>query len=306
MKLMITGVAGFVGTNAAERLREKYEIIGVDKRAPRERFDGITYERSDILDYQDIKKIIWWHEPDVILHLAAVARVEPSLTDPIGCFRTNVAGTINLLEIAKKVGVGKFVYASSEAIYGKSDRYPTREIDHFRPATAYAASKIAADVMVQNCHGLNTCVLRSGMGIGERCNPAEQVAPKFILKAINDKPLLFPKGDVAHPTRDFNYIGNFIDGIELVIEHDATGVYNIGSGTETSMLDFAQKVIEIVGGGRIEFTDSFKYREAEAGMRTWLDISKARDELGYYPKIGLEEAIRISKDWLLTHSDYWR
>lgn len=305
MRLLLTGSSGFIGTNFCEAFHRNYELVGVDLNPPKEAFPNIKYYLADILDVSTLDKIVKAEKPDVIVHAAAQARVDPSYKDPIGTFRTNIQGTINLLDAALKHGVKRFVYLSSETIYGQADRYPTKETDHFRPISAYAASKISGDVITQCCHGLETVVVRSAMGYGPR-SPPEQVVTKFFIRVMEGKPLLFPKGNVVHPSRDVNYVGNFMDGVRLVIEHpNPARVYNIGSGRELSILGIAEKVIETVGSGEIVFTKEFKYRPGEEGVRTWLDITKAREDLGYEPRISFEQGLKLTYEWLRNNLSYW-
>ena len=300
MKVLITGASGFVGTNVAEQFAKNpdYEVVGVDMAGPRESFPGVQYVFGDLRDRDFVDVLLGTQKPDVIIHLAAQARVEPGLTDPVGTYRTNVGATINIMEACLKHKVGKLVYASSETIYGVADRYPEKEHYHFRPDSAYPASKAACDMMVSNCHGLKSVVIRSAMGYGPR-SPPNQVVTKFMLKAMDDKSLLFPEGVVQHPTRDMNYIENFVDGIRTVVDHpEVTGVFNIGSGEEIDMLSLAEKIIAIVGSGKIFFDHNFKYRPGEEGKRTWLDITKAHITLGYEPKVKLDEGLIKTSKWL--------
>ncbi len=177
---------------------------------------------------------------------------------------------------------------------------------------SYIAGGIAVhncDVMVQQLNGrlgMRTCVLRSGMGMGPRSPPKAQVVSRFIVRCLEDKPLLFPVRFGAHPTRDINPVWNFVDGVRLVLEARATGVYNIATGRELSIFDVAQKVVDAVGRGSVLSTPDFSYREGEDGMRTCLDIGKARDELGYEPRLTFEDALRPTIEWFKQWKDvYW-
>ena len=299
MKILLTGSSGFVGTNLAEHLVTEHEVFGVDLVAPIEPMYPTTYFKGDLLDRKFLDELFKQHKFDIVLHFGAQARVEPSLTDPIGTFRNNVQATINIMEGCLKYKI-RLVYASSETIYGEADRYPEKEHYHFRPDNAYAASKAACDILVSNCHGLKSVVVRSAMGYGPR-SPPNQVVTKFMLKAIDGKGLLFPDGPVRHPTRDMNYIGNFVEGVRLILEHpDVTGIFNIGSGEEIDMLSLAEKIISIVGNGEIVYDHNFKYRPGEEGKRTWLDITKAKITIGYEPKIKVDEGLRLTHNWLVN------
>ncbi len=323
MKILITGGSGFIGTTAVERfcLDKNYEIASLDLVPPKETFDGVEYFQTDLItgDIPGLGRpggtplwsVLSAFPPDAIVHLCAQARVDPSVKDPFGTYDTNVLATLTLAKhVSRQNPPPLFVYISSEAIYGQADSYPTKENDHFRPISPYAASKIASDVMVQQLNGrlgMKTCVLRSGMGMGPRSDPKAQVVSRFIANALEGKPLRFPSGPVVHPTRDINPVWNFVNGVRLVLEAKATGVYNIASGREMSIFDCATKVCGAVGRDFITFDPSFRYREGEEGMRTWLDIEKAREDLGYEPKISFEDALPPTIEWMKKWKDaYWK
>ena len=298
MTILLTGVSGFVGTSLAERLiLRNEEVIGVDLVEPKEQF--CPFIRADLTDKWQVLGLGQSKWQPTILHFAAQAWVDPSLTDPIFTYRANVQATINVLELAVRTNA-RLVYPSSEIIYGEADRYPTKEFYTLKPDSPYAASKAAADLMVQqaNGRGTKTVVLRSGMGYGPR-SPPNQVVTRFILRCMDGKPLLFPDGPVRHPTRDINFIGNFVQGVLAVLDHpEVTGVYNLASGHELDLLTLAERVIGVVGKGQIEFRSDFKYRESEEGKRTWLDCTKAREAFGYDPSIGLDEGLEKTYNWL--------
>lgn len=313
MKVLVTGGSGFIGTSLLEELSNDstYELGSFDIVTPKERFPKVKYFFGDVRDvWASLPDTFREFSPDAIVHLCALARVDPSLTDPFSTYDVNVVGTLNILKFAASQRLPPhIILASSEAIYGQAECYPTRETDNFRPISPYASSKIAADVLCQQLNGrlgMKTCVLRSGMGMGPRSNPAEQVISRFISNALRGRALRFPSGSVTHPTRDINPVWNFVGAVKLVLESHASGVYNVGSGREISILEAAEKIVQAVGTGEILFDDDFHYRQGEEGMRVWLDITKARTELGYEPKVSFEEALPPTIDWLAKNMDtYW-
>lgn len=302
MKILVTGVSGFFGVNFYTRFNKKYEIIGIDKRSPPQEFPNLTFYRVNILSVPRLYKVFKEERPDKVVHFAAQSHINESLLNPIETYRNNVIGTINLLHIAKKMNITQFIYISSDIIYGKAKRYPCKENHSINPDNPYAASKAAGDFLTQNITGIRCAVLRPGLSFGPWSDPMSNVVAKFLWNVIHDKPLLFPADkNIKHPTRDINYIENTIDGIELAIEKNAYGVYNIGSGREISILDLAEKIINITGKGKIVFDPNFKYRFKEIGMRTWLDINKAQTELGYRPKVSLEDGLKKTYEWMLKN-----
>ncbi len=324
-KVLLTGSAGFIGTTLAESFSAySWQVAGLDLAPPKESFPGQTDYICDLRNRDQyyggtpVEDILRLETPDAVVHMAAQARVDPSLADPFGTYDTNVLATLNLAKAVSKMTGHKplLIYASSESVYGQARIYPTPENNDFNPISPYASSKIACDVMLQQLCGrlgMRTCVLRSGMGMGPRSDPRFQVISKFIGKTLENKPLMFPAGEnVRHPTRDINPVQNFAEGVRLVIEAKATGVYNIASGRELSILDAARKILDAVGKSRsmdlshlLRFEDGYSYSAGEEGMRTWLSIEKAKKELGYEPRLTFEDALGPTVEWLRRNKNYW-
>lgn len=318
MRVILTGSSGFIGHTLREQFsaRTNWEVIGVDRVRPREIFEGDQeHVMCDLLDARQLESVFRWYQPDVVVHTAAQARVDPSLKDPMATYKLNVQASMNLMEACQAVGVKQLVAASSEAIYGKARAYPCPENNDFAPANPYAASKVAMDVLVQQFDRvLPTCVVRSGMGWGPRSNPREQVVAKFITKCLKDEALKFPPRPIADPTRDLNHVEDFSRGIIRIIEERARGVFNLSGGVEYDVHRIAELVIAGCGQGRIEYDAGYAYREGELGFRTWLDVGKAERELGHKPENHLANpdgtpsaALKDTIDWYEDHLDgsYW-
>ena len=307
----MTGTSGFIGTSLCERLaaRTGFDVVGVDRRPPPECFPSIVYVDGDLTDTRFVRRLVQDAEPDAIVHLAAQARVDPSLLAAAPTYADNVTTTLNL--IAALEGLSRqscrFVYASSETVYGQTSRLPSTEDSPLNPQSPYAASKAACELLVTRALPRTALILRSGMGFGPRSDPSAQVVGRFISRALDNRPILFPKEDprLGHPTRDTNFVGNFLDGLELALRAGATGTYNIASGREVSILDLAKSVIQATGTGAILRSDEFQYRAGEAGVRTWLDVSKGHDAFGYSPKVSLEDGLRPTVEWYRLHRDYF-
>jgi len=311
VKVLVTGSSGFIGTNFCEKFHNsrRYDIVAVDCRPPREEFPGVVYETADLRDREAIRRVVQASEPAIVVHLAAQARVEPSLVNPGETYQRNVAGTVNLLEatLDGRKDLECFVYASSETVYGPATEYPTPETSALHPQSAYAASKAACELLVRNVNGLPYLILRSAMGYGPRSNPREQVVAKFLAKALRDEPILFPQ-DVPkhlHPTRDINYVQNYLEAMDRALVAGAEGIFNVGSGQETSILDLASEIVELVGSGSITFDSHFQYRSGELGLRTWLDTGRASEAFGYRPRITRRDGLVGTLDWLSRNPDYW-
>lgn len=311
MRVLVTGASGFIGTSFCERFGTDpgVEVVAVDRRAPMERFPRVEHVPADLCDGPAIRRVLERSEPEVIVHLAAQARVEPSLASVFPTYSDNVTGTVNLIGAAEHFTpkLERFVYASSETVYGPAARLPSDEASPLHPDSPYAASKAACELLVGRAFPQKALILRSGMGYGPRSDPSAQVVARFITRALRGRPILFPADSPAegHPTRDVNHVSNFLDGLGLALSSGATGTFNIASGREVSILELAQSTVDAVGAGQIEFTSAFRYRRGEAGLRTWLSVEKAKHAFGYMPKVSLDHGLRSTIGWYRTHPDYF-
>lgn len=311
MKLLVTGTSGFIGTSLCEAFgdREDFDIVGVDRRSPRERFARVRYVTGDLTDASFVGQLVIDANPDTIVHLAAQARVDPSLIAASPTYSDNVQTTLNLISAMEALGqrTNRFVYASSETVYGTTTEYPSRETSPLNPQSPYAASKAASELLVSRAFPQKSLILRSGMGYGPRSDPGAQVVARFITRALHDKPILFPRDSPpeGEPTRDVNFVGNFLEGLDLALRAGVSGVYNIASGREVSISELARAVVRKVGKGSIVCSETFRYRQGEAGARTWLDVSKARDRFGYRPRVALEQGLETTVRWYRSHLDYF-
>lgn len=309
MRILLTGSSGFIGTSFLEARSGHDELHGVDRRPPLEPVEGVDYHVADLCDSDRVSSLVQRISPEVVIHLAAQARVEPSFEDPVGTYRDNVVATIHLIRAALQLGTDfkTFVYASSETVYGPAIAYPTPETVSLNPQSPYAASKAAAEMLVRSAFDGRALIVRSGMGYGPRSDPRAQVVAKFVQRSLRNEPLLFPAGPVqgGHPTRDLNFVTNFVDGVRLALDAGASGTFNIASGREVSILELGEAIVNRAGSGRVEFSSAFRYRRGEAGLRTWLDITKARETFGYRPKVLLPEGLTASIDWYRSHPNYF-
>jgi len=311
-KILVTGSNGFIGSNLCEQLRDEYDVVGLDIIPPSKwtKFNGVKYVQGDITDAGDVVGTILNEDPDVVIHLAAIARINKAHRNPKQTLQINTMGTTNILEAIKEYRPDiHMIYASSEIIYGYQNKLPTPEDAPLHPHEPYGVSKAASDMLCQSYkrhYDLNITVARSSMCSGPRCGK-EQVYTKFLKKAMKNEPLLYPEGlsKDKHPTRDCNVVFNYIDGIRKIIEQGKTGVFNLSSGKEMSILDLGKLIVDMVGKGEIKFTDKFEYRSGEVGRRCWLDISKAREELGYEPQMDLREGLKIQYRWMKNNPGYY-
>ncbi|MEM4501596.1 MAG: GDP-mannose 4,6-dehydratase, partial [Thermofilaceae archaeon] len=238
---------------------------------------------------------------DVIVHLAAKAGVRPSLHDPVGYYEVNVRGTQNLLEIAKEKGITRFVFASSSSVYGMNPNLPWREDDPLlRPVSPYGASKVAGEVLGQvysHLYGIHFIALRIFTAYGPRQRP-DLAIHKFARLMLEGKPL--PVYGDGSSLRDYTYIGDLVEGIRLAMDYDQSSfeVINLGTGRPVELLGLIRVMEKLLGvKAKLEFLSP----QRGDAPRTWADTTKARELLGYRPRVSLEEGLRAFCQWLLGH-----
>jgi len=232
---------------------------------------------------------------DAVAILSAQSDVPLSFTSPRYTFEINAMAPISILEAAAKLQNRgpKLLYMSTENVYGMvpPERLPVKEDEPFRPVDLYGASKASADILFQayaKAYGLRTLIIRSTTIFGEGSRP-RQVIPIFIHQAVTNRPLTI-EGDGSQ-TRDFCYVGNTIDGITKALESGLDhGIWNIGSGEETSIRELAEKIISATGS--LSKIENRPWRQGEKGLRLSVSIERARRELKYVPRFTMEQGLK--------------
>ncbi len=305
MRILVTGVAGFIGSNIAERLlKDGHAVRGLDdlSNGVRENVpEGVDFIKGDIRDQRAC--LVACDEAEVVFHEAALGSVPRSVEDPLTTDEVNVRGTLNMLEAARAAGVGKFVYAASSSAYGQADG-PCSESMVPRPLSPYAVSKLAAEhycSVYWSVYGLRTVSLRYFNVFGPR---QRRDGPYAAVVARWAEALLLGATAVVNgdglQTRDFTYVGNVVQANLLAarggLPDTAFGrTYNVGCGRSTSLLDLAE-AMQAAFGVRGEFSHG-PARPGEA-RSSLADISGSIMGLGYDPATDLEEGLRLYADWM--------
>ena len=300
MRALVTGGAGFIGSNLVDALVERGdEVTAIDdvstgKRANLDQAiqNGATLVELDIRDAEAVNAAVEQARPETIFHLAAQIDVRKSVADPANDSRINVEGTVNVLRAAQAHGVRRFVNTSTGgAIYGEGQIIPAPEDHPVAPEAPYGLSKFCAEqycLLFTRLHGLSTVSLRYGNVYGPRQDPLGEagVVAIFCGKLLEGaKPTIFGDGK---QTRDYVYVGDVVDANLKAAETQTSGAVNIGVGKEVSVLDIVD-VLATHADGAFE-PEHAPERPGEV-RRIALDTSRAKQELGWEAGTDLETGL---------------
>lgn len=317
---LITGGAGFIGSNLVDKLifyGEDINIICVDNFDPiySEKFkqNNVCLHRrihnyklyvADINDFSTMKKIFQANKITHIIHNAAKTGVRASLESPEEYFRTNVNGTINLLQLANQFGVEKFIFISSSSVYGVKKDVPFKEdMQVSYPASPYAASKLAGEQICytySHLYGLNTVCLRIFNGYGPRQRP-DSVVHKFFRKVAEGTPLqVYGNGLLI---RDFTYIDDICQGIISSIDYDQSlyEIFNIGVSKPVKLITLLGFIEEILDRKAVVIKRNMQVCDVPV---TYADITKARELLGYEPSVTIKRGLKKFMSWFKEFYNY--
>lgn len=308
ISFLVTGGAGFIGSNLVEKLLEKgYGVRVLDDLSSgkeeniREYLCSIDFVKGDVRDKTVVEKAV--KRVDYVVHLAALGSVPGSIEDPVTTHDVNVTGTLNVLNAARSSNVKRVVFASSSSVYGDAPALPKREDMMPAPQSPYAASKIAGEYYCRVFHqvyALETVSLRYFNIYGKRQNPNSQyaaVVPKFITTLLKgERPVIFGNGE---QTRDFTFVDdcNQANIKACLAPKGSGGYFNVGYGCKSSLNELYKKVSEYLDS-------SLKpgYAESRKGdVRDSLaDITKAKDQISYEPQFSLDAGIKETVKWYQT------
>ena len=317
MHLLVTGAAGFIGSNFVHYWLERHpddeivaldlltyagnrgNLLGTEERVP--------FVEGDIADLELGERTLREHRIDVIVNFAAESHNSLAVVDPGRFFHTNVLGTQALLEAARRAGVYRFHHVSTCEVYGDlpldSDESFTEE-SPYRPRTPYNASKAGADHAVRayfETYGLPVTITNCSNNYGPYQFP-EKVIPLFVTNALDDTPL--PMYASTQNRREWLHVRDHCRAIDLVLESDRVGeTYNVGSGVEASIEEIADRVLEATG----KPPDLKQIVPDRPGhdRRYLLDSSKLERELGWRPEIAFDEGLRETVEWYAENRAWW-
>ncbi|MCC6220256.1 MAG: GDP-mannose 4,6-dehydratase [Deltaproteobacteria bacterium] len=309
--MLVTGVAGFIGSHTAEFLLKRGDrVIGIDDLNDfypvclkennldiLKSYNDFVFIRGDIVDYGVLANIFRKNAISHVAHLAARAGVRPSIQYPLIYERTNIGGTLNLLELAKEHRLRNFVLTSSSSVYGSSREVPFRESDSAtdRPISPYAATKKATEVLAYTYHhlyGINVNVVRPFTVYGPRGRP--DMAPwLFIEAAIKGTPIR--KFGNGTSRRDYTYIADFVCGFVSALDRVyGYEIFNLGN-SQTVQLNDALKIVSDIAGKKLHVVE--EHSQPGDVEITYADIAKAKDKLSYCPLTSFRDGMQLFFEW---------
>ncbi len=307
MEALVTGGAGFIGSHLVDGLLERGDrVVVIDDLSTgrRENLEGAIAKgalllEADVTDAAAVARAFETRSPEVVFHLAAQIDVRRSVTEPVFDLGVNVAGTVNLLEAARRAQTRRFILASTGgAIYGEGAGrpLPLDEGSDCRPDAPYGQSKYAAEGYLSlygRLYGLPTVALRLGNVYGSRQDPLGEAGVVAIFCGAllgGSTPRVFGDG---RQTRDYVYVGDVVEAFLAAATSQASGTYNIGTGVETSVLELG-RLLASVGNG--EFDPEMAPPRPGEVQRIAIDSALATSELGWRPGTTLEQGLRATAD----------
>jgi len=312
MRLFVTGAAGFIGSNYVRHVLSTSddEVTVLDALTYAGNLSSLadvaddprfTFVQGDICDRESVAAAMDGH--DAVVHFAAESHVDRSIVDPDTFVRTNCLGTNVMCDVARTVGVDRFLHISTDEVYGSIETGSFVETDRLGPRSPYSSSKAGSDLIAlsyEETYGLPVIVTRSSNNFGPFQFP-EKVIPLFVTNLLDGRrvPLY---GDGLN-VRDWIYVLDNCAGVDVVLRHGEIGeIYNIGGGNETTNRDLTEKVLALLGAGE----EMIEYVQDRLGhdRRYSIDCSKVA-ALGWEPRRTLDEALAETVEWYRANRAWW-
>ncbi|PWJ88097.1 GDP-mannose 4,6-dehydratase [Oceanotoga teriensis] len=317
MKVLVTGSEGFIGSHLTEQLVEKgYDVKGFVRYNSDNNWgwlENSKYKKDievytgDLRDFDSVYDAV--KDVEAVFHLGALIAIPYSYLSPMAYIKTNVEGTYNVLEAARKIGIKRVVQTSTSEIYGTAQYVPIDEKHPYNPQSPYAASKASADHLALSYYrsfGTPVTIVRPFNTYGPR-QSARAIIPTIISQILAGKKQI--KLGNLNPTRDLNYVKDTAAGfLEVGLNEKTIGdVYNLGTGKEISIGNLAEKIIKLTGKKVEIITDSQRLRPEKSEVERLLSNSdKSRNLTGWVPRYTLEEGLLETIEWIKNNLHYFK
>jgi nucleoside-diphosphate-sugar epimerase len=318
MNILVTGGQGLIGHNVVSKLEAQgHNVVITDTQTnygiiPQAELDYLLYERSkkiksskvyhtDICDHRGMDQLFSKYKFDTVIHLASFPRQKVVNANPALGSRTMSEGLLNLLEVSVKYNVKRFMYTSSSMVYGDFTDF-VKEDAVCNPQGQYGIMKLAGEWLIKDYtrkYGLEHTIFRPSAVYGP-LDVEDRVISKFLLTAMRGGIL---KVNGINETLDFTYVNDAAEGIVVatLAENTANKTYNITKSHSKTLLAAAELAVKLAGNGTVEVKD----KDADFPSRGALDITLARQDFGFNPKVDIDEGFQIYYDWL-KNSEYWK
>ncbi len=321
MKILVTGGAGFIGSNFIYYLLEKYpeyHVICLDKLTYAGNLSTLKsvmdnpnfcFVKADVCNRDDVYKLFEEEQPDIVVNFAAESHVDRSIENPSIFLETNIQGTAVLMDACCKFGITRYHQVSTDEVYGdlpldRPDLYFVEETP-IHTSSPYSASKAGADLLVMSYHrtyGLPVTISRCSNNYGPYHFP-EKLIPLMIINALADKPL--PVYGTGVNVRDWLYVKDHCKAIDLIIHKGRIGeIYNIGGHNEMRNIDIVKLICRELG--KPENLITYVTDRKGHDMRYAIDPSKIHNELGWLPETKFESGIKMTIQWYLDNKWWWK
>lgn len=317
MKVLITGGAGFMGSNMVRYLLDKYpdyEVINYDKLTYAGNLENLrdvenneryTFIQGDIADSSAVNAVFAQYKPDIVVNYAAETHVDRSILDPTAFLMTDILGTYALLEAVKKYGTERFVQISTDEVFGSTDEELFTEESPFMPNSPYSAAKAGGDHL---CRAYNI-TYNTPVIVTHSCNfygpyqYPEKLFPLFITNLIEEKKV--PLYGTGMNVREWIYTEDHCSAVDTIMHKGELGeVYNIGTGNRVTNKEITYMLLEKLGVGE-ELIEFVKDREGHDHMYA-VDSTKLREELGWEPQVSFEEGVEKTIQWYKENEEWWK
>ena len=320
MKILVTGGAGFIGSNFIFYMRRKHPddtLVCLDKLTYARNLETLAsvmdqpdfrFIRADIADREAVYRIFEAEKPDVVVNFAAESHVDRSIENPAVFLETNVMGTQVLLDACRKYGIQRYHQVSTDEVYGdlpldRPDLFFTEQTP-LHTSSPYSASKASADLLCnayQRTYGLPITISRCSNNYGPYQFP-EKLIPLMIANALADKPL--PVYGEGLNVRDWLYVGDHCAAIDLILEKGKVGqVYNIGGHNEMKNIDIVKRILGLLG--KPESLITYVTDRKGHDMRYAIDPAYIHQKLGWLPETRFEDGIQKTVRWYLDNRSWW-